>query len=132
MSEANVEYFLTESGMESGPYTIQQIKEMWEGGSITAEAQVRWGARQHKFPVPYLINLHYEGSVSSPYTRSDAAVVGQSDYALAVIRRYGDAYLVAGVTTGFGSIIKGIGIVLAVLTFGGSIFASQAYGGPFI
>jgi chromate transport protein ChrA len=43
--------------------------------------------------------------------------------------RYKDAYLVARVTAGFGNIIKGVGIALAVLVLIGALVASDnAYG----
>ena len=54
---------------------------------------------------------------------------GPSNIASSVMMRYWDAYLVARITTGFGGIIKGIGILLAIVTFGGAAsVGNQAYG----
>ena len=53
---------------------------------------------------------------------------GKLVFAASALTRYRDAYLVARVTTGFGSIIKGIGIVIAVVIFGGAAtVADQLY-----
>ncbi|MCW3098443.1 MAG: hypothetical protein JWL77_4061 [Chthonomonadaceae bacterium] len=46
---------------------------------------------------------------------------GNPSFASSVMMRYQDAYVVARVTTGFGSVIKGIGILLAIVIFGGAI-----------
>jgi hypothetical protein len=56
---------------------------------------------------------------------------GPSNFASSVMRRYRDAYLVARVTTGFGGLIKGVGILLAIVILGGALtLASQpSYGG---
>lgn len=50
-------------------------------------------------------------------TRNDPTSSAEQFYANSVITRYQDAYLVARVTTGFGSSIKAIGIALAVGIF---------------
>ena len=52
-----------------------------------------------------------------------AALTGQSRFAAPVMKRYYDAYLVANMTTAFGNIIKGIGMVLAFVIFSGGVLA---------
>ncbi len=59
-------------------------------------------------------------------TRSDSMTSSEQFYANSVMTRYCDAYLVARVTTGFGGIIKAIGIALAVGIFMGGIVVGSA------
>lgn len=47
-------------------------------------------------------------------SKADVELVGASTQVSALVRRYKDAYLVATVTNGFGKIIKGIGVVVAL------------------
>jgi RNA polymerase subunit RPABC4/transcription elongation factor Spt4 len=59
-----------------------------------------------------------ESPVDAEYTPTkdaSGAVVAGSSQVSALMKRYKDAYLVAKVTDGFGGMIKGIGIVIAVL-----------------
>ena len=59
-----------------------------------------------------------EHAVNADYASvkdSSGVVAAGSDRISALMRRYRDAYLVAKVTDGFGGMIKGIGIVIAVL-----------------
>src|SRR5205085_10394290 len=54
-----------------------------------------------------------------PVQASAQAQIGRTllltNQVIALMRRYNDAYLVARVTNGFGGIIKGIGVVIAIL-----------------
>jgi RNA polymerase subunit RPABC4/transcription elongation factor Spt4 len=51
----------------------------------------------------------------APTKDTSGAIVAGSSQVSALMKRYRDAYLVAKVTDGFGGMIKGIGIAIAVL-----------------
>jgi len=57
-----------------------------------------------------------------------AALVGQSSFAVRVMMRYRDAYLVANMTTAIGNTLKSVGVVLAgVICIGGILVANQMH-----
>jgi RNA polymerase subunit RPABC4/transcription elongation factor Spt4 len=66
----------------------------------------------------------------SPTTDSGGKILAASSQISAVVKRYRDAYLVANVVDGVGSLSKGIGIVIAgVLVLVGLISAGSGRGG---
>lgn len=78
------------------------------------------------------INTLLGASTSSAPTNSSITGVGttsETPFASSVMARYRDAYLVARVTTGFGSVIKGIGYFLAFIIFTASLVLSGQVNG---
>jgi len=69
MSDNNTLFFLHRDGAQTGPFTIGQLRSMWQSGSITAQTQYWFeGATEWRPLINILALLEPEAALTKPTT----------------------------------------------------------------